>query len=109
MKFTRHSHLQSLLSPPRLSDSWRKAGLLTVTGLLIAGLCGCEEAQYDAAVENYGDEVIESRRTIQAATEDGELSAEEEAAIDAQRSETREAAAEILKQKGDIVRPDAPG
>jgi hypothetical protein len=76
------------------------------TGLVAAlgfAITGCDEMQYDNAVEEYNEEVQEGQELTNDAMQDNYIDEDEADDISDQAEEVTEAAGEVAEQKGDLI------
>jgi len=79
---------------------------ILTTGLAVAlgfAVIGCDEMQYEDAVEDYNEDVTELEQERQGAMQDGILDSEEAEEIQDQREDVIESAGEVAEQQGDLI------
>lgn len=78
---------------------------LSLCFLLTFGIAavGCDEAQYEDAVEDYNEEVVDRQQEIDQATTDGIITSDELEEVEEANEEVIESAGEVAEQKGDLI------
>lgn len=66
-------------------------------------LSGCEQAEYEAAVEQYQEEKGEAEQAAEVALQDGVVDREEREEVQEKVDDARSAYGEAAEQKGDLV------
>ena len=76
----------------------------TLAGVLVAGLSlGCDEAQYENAVDDLQETQVDLQQEYGAAASDGVIGAEDMEEIEDQQEDVAAAAGEVAEQKGDLI------
>ena len=79
---------------------------LLTTGFALAlgfAVAGCDEMQYENAVDDYNEDVTELEQESQEAMRDGVLDSDEAEDIEDQQEEVTESAGEVAEQAGDLI------
>lgn len=80
-----------------------RQSLMAIALLGMFGLVGCDQQQYDEAVENQQEESAELEQEKAQATADGTITADELEEVEDQADEVEEATGEVAEQAGDLI------
>lgn len=78
--------------------------LIAVIAMVCAvSLVGCEQAQYESAVDDYQEKKAEAVQTAEGAMQDGVLDSEEVERVQEQVDQAHDAYGDVAEKKGDLI------
>lgn len=82
-----------------------RRSILTTSFALVLGFAvsGCDEQQYEDAVQDYNEDVAELEQQSDEAMQDGVLNPEETEELQEQQEDVTESAGEVAEQAGDLI------